>query len=423
MSQKVIGNTSGRVSDEDFKDAAKKNPKDFTRKRKMGFEELMLFMLMNFKCTAQSALRRFFSGLGVSLFMRQQSFSEARYKIRHEAFQELFHLTGETMVEELGNTWHGFRVLAFDGSKINLPSDDNLLAYFGANGRGAKSPQAQGSVCYDVLNDIVIDADIAPLATCERTLALSHIAHLVKTLPNEKKLAIFDRGYPSFDMIRTLEDNNFHYVMRVKKKFNSAIDSQTKTDGYVWLEKDVMTDGIKTKERIHTRVIKFMLDSGEQEVLITNITDRRLGKNAFKKLYFMRWPVEIKYDTVKNKLEVENFTARTVEGIKQDFFATMYLVNVAACCKYDAQAKIEVARCDKDNKYTYQANTNELIGVLKDRFIMAFTQDDSDKQMEIIRDIVDEISLYVVPKREGRSVPRNPNPRGVKFHHNRKSNC
>ena len=84
---------------------------------------------------------------------------------------------------------------------------------------------------------------------------------------------------------------------------------------------------------------------------------------------------------------------------------------------------IEAARLNKGNKYAYQANVNELIGVLKDRFTSAFIEDNPDKQMEAIRDIVDEISLYVVPIREGRSVPRNPRPRSVKFHHNRKSNC
>lgn len=415
LSQTVIGNTSSRVYETDFKDSSKKNPQDFTRFRKMSFEELVLFMLMNFKCTAQTALRRFFKDVGETVFMRQQSFSEARYKIRYQAFVELFHLTAEPMIEECSKSWHGFRVIAFDGSKVNLPADEDLSIHFGTNGRGAVSPQAQGSICYDVLNDIVIDADIAPLATCERSQALAHISHCAKILPDEKKLAVLDRGYPSFEMVEALIDNGFHYVMRVRKKFNRAIDAQTKNDGYVWLEKN--------GKRIHTRVIKFMLDSGDQEVLITNITDRRLGKNAFKKLYFMRWPIETKYDTVKNRLQVENFTARTVEGIKQDFFATMYLVNVAACCKYDAQAEIKAARADKGNKYTYQANMNELIGVLKDRFIMAFIEDCPDKQMETIRDIVDEIALYVVPIREGRSVPRNPNPRAVKYHHNRKSNC
>jgi len=127
LSQKTIGVTSSRVSDGSFKDSAKKSPEDFTRKRKMGFEELMIFMLMNFKCTAQTALRRFFGSLGVSMFMKQQSFSEARYKIRYEAFAELFHLTGETMLGELCKTWHGYRVIAFDGSKVNLPADEALL--------------------------------------------------------------------------------------------------------------------------------------------------------------------------------------------------------------------------------------------------------------------------------------------------------
>ena len=233
-------------------------------------------------------------------------------------------------------------------------------------------------------------------------------------LTNAKKLSIFDRGYASFDMIETLLENGFNFVMRVRKNFNRDIDSQTKSDGYVWIEKD--------GKLIHVRVIKFMIDSGEEETLITNITDKRLGKNAFKKLYFMRWPVETKYDIVKNKLQLENFTALKPEGIKQDFFATMYLANISACCKYDAKAAIVAARKDKDNKYSYQANTNELIGVLKDRFIFAFTQDDHDKQMEIIQGIVDEITRYVVPKRTGRSSPRNPHPRQVKYHHNCKFN-
>ena len=416
LSQKVIGITSDKVAEPNFMDSAKVSPKDFTRKRKMGFEELISFMLMNFKCTAQTALRRFFKDLGSDEFMRQQSFSEARYKIRYQAFVELFKLTVSPMLEDLQEFWHGYRVLGFDGSKINLPADGKLIEYFGANGRGAKSPQAQGSICYDVLNDIVIDADIAPLTTCERTLAKQHIEKVMnhERLADAKKLGLFDRGYASFDMVNTLCENGFSFVMRVKKKFNRDIDALDKSDGYVWLEKD--------GKRIHVRVIKFMLDSGEEETLITNITDKRLGKNAFKKLYFMRWPIETKYDIAKNKLQIENFTALKPEGIKQDFFATMYLANVAACCKHDAKAEIIADRKDKDNKYTYQANVNELIGVLKDRFIAAFTQDDSDLQIVIIKDIVDEITRYVVPKREKRSVSRNPNPRAVKFHHNRKFN-
>lgn len=71
-----------------------------------------------------------------------------------------------------------------------------------------------------------------------------------------------------------------------------AIDAQTHPAGFVWLEKN--------GKRIRVRVIKFKLDSGETETLITQITDKRMGIEAFKKLYFMRWPEETKYDLVKN---------------------------------------------------------------------------------------------------------------------------
>jgi hypothetical protein len=317
ISEKVIGLSSDEVHSGEFRDFAKKRSSDFTRKRKMSFEELVLFMLMSFKCTAQSALRRFFKDLGKGVKMKQQSFSEARYKIRVEAFIRLFLLTAEAMLPECRKTWHNYRVLAIDGSKITLPDDKALLEHFGGCGEGAKSPAAQASVLYDVLNDIVVDAGIVPLNKGERKLALAHINNCQNLMLDEKKLIIFDRGYASFELISALEERAMHYVMRVKKKFNKDIDAQTKSDGYVWLEQG--------GKRIHVRVIKFTLDSGEEEVLITNITDKRLGKNAFKKLYFMRWPVEIKYDVVKNKLELENFTTRTAEGIRQDFFAAMYL--------------------------------------------------------------------------------------------------
>ncbi|MCL1914644.1 MAG: hypothetical protein FWG10_12415 [Eubacteriaceae bacterium] len=99
------------------------------------------------------------------------------------------------------------------------------------------------------------------------------------------------------------------------------------------------------------RVVKFMLESGGMETLITNIWDKRLGKKAFKKLYFLRWPTEVKYDIAKNKLQLENFSAMTADGIKQDFFACMLLANLAAVAAADALHGICRARLLKSNKH------------------------------------------------------------------------
>ena len=93
----------------------------------MAFEEVILHILTSLKCSTVASLRRFFLNIGVMLSITQQSYSEARYKIRVEAFVELFDLTATTMLENTSNTWHGYRILAIDGSKIALPTDKLCL--------------------------------------------------------------------------------------------------------------------------------------------------------------------------------------------------------------------------------------------------------------------------------------------------------
>lgn len=415
LSEIIARITHSRIISDLYKNNARVNARDLTRKRKMPFEELILYMLQSLKCSTQSAFRRFFTQLAKPVTMKQQSLSEARQKLTAWAFWDLFMVTCKTMTEHCAKKWHNYRVYAIDGSKIALPSDKELAEHFGALGKDGTAPTAQGSILYDVLNDIVADAAIEPMSICERTLALSHLEVFDDIAQDDKKLIIFDRGYPSFELIDELETNSLFYVMRVKKKFNLDIDAQTSTSGYVWL--------FQNGKRIHVRVIKFKLDSGETETLITNIEDARLGKNAFKKLYFMRWPVETKYDIVKNKLQLENFSTRTVEGIQQDFFAHMYLANFAASCAIDVYEEITEVRNAKENKYQYKANMNELIGILKDRLVLVLVEDCPIKQSALIHVILDEIKGCVIPIRPERSTPRDSVPRNIKFHPNKKSNC
>lgn len=62
-----------------------------------------------------------------------------------------------------------------------------------------------------------------------------------------------------------------------------------------------------------------------EEILVTNLYDKSLKIRDFKELYFKRWDVEIKYDALKNGLEIENFSGVTRIAIEQDFYASIYL--------------------------------------------------------------------------------------------------
>jgi hypothetical protein len=145
----------------------------------------------------------------------------------------------------------------------------------------------------------------------------------------------------------------------------------------------------------------------------------------------MRRPVETSINIAKSKLDIECFTALKQEGIQQDFYAAMYLVNLVAAFKIDAQQAIDKERNDSDNKHTYKANTkceakrsaNEQIGVLKDHLIFALIEDDDDLRSSIINYISRQVKNHVIPCRNNRIVPRNPHPTAVKHHHYPKVNC
>ena len=413
----VIEASKKKIEGQEFLDAARKRSQDFTRKRKMPFPQLVLFMLNLVKSSIQTSMDSFFEMVGGDeMHMTQQSFSEARDKIRWEAFRELFRAIVAVVYTGFYVTWHGYRLTAVDGSKTQMPDDPVLRGYYGTLGKSGTAATAQASALYDVLNNILIDVQLEPVETDERVLALRHIEALCSMTSFRKECILFDRGYASFELINTMKARGISFVMRVRRKFNLSIDQLSEGDHSVILTK-------KGYEDIRVRVIKFMLPSGEEETLITDISDKRMGISEFKELYFKRWPIEIKYDEIKNKLAVENFSGRTLNAVRQDFFIAMYIANVIAVARWEAQVEVDDAREQKNNKYEYHVNVSHAVGVFKDRFILALLEPNPRLRRKKIGRILNLMSEHPAPTRPGRSFPRNPSPRKAKFRHNRKLNC
>ena len=412
----AIETSKSRIDDQGFLNSARKRPQDFTRDRKMPFNKLVLFMLNMVKCSIQTCLDRFFELTSQDdVHMTQQSFSEARQKINWEAFQDLFKTIVDHIYTGFDRNWHGFRVSAIDGTKIQLPDDKALREYYGTTGKGSTAVTAQASALYDIFNNVLIDAHMEPIGTDERVLAQRHIDALCELPSFGKELILFDRGYPSFELVEALKNSGISFLMRVRKKFNIEIDQLGEGDSSATLKQ-------KGHKDIHVRVIKFTLPSGEEETLITDLMDKRMGVKAFRGLYFKRWPIETKFDEIKNKLEVENFSGRTVNAVMQDFFITMYMTNIAAIACHEAQADVDKAHEQKNNKYDYHVNVNHAIGTLKDRFILAVLEPSPWIRRKKVSRILFLLAKHAVPTRPDRSIPRNPVPRKAKFRHNRKSN-
>jgi hypothetical protein len=397
------------VNDPKTLDKARKSPRFFTRKRKMDFPQLVYLLMNTINTSTQTALNRFFKNiLEESTHMSQQALSKARSHFDHSPFEGMFRKI-VSMRYSFGKKvrkWQGYQVMAVDGSAINLPNLPELLQIFGGSGRNADSPTAQASILLDVPNDFVIDACLERYGTSERKMALGHMDALKEYCPRGKKLLIFDRGYASLELILSLLERHFSFVMRVRAKWNTNVDNAvsgalvTLSDGTV------------------IRIIKLTLPSGETETLITNL--RRVKESEFMTLYFMRWPVETKYDIVKNKLALENFSGVSENAILQDFWVCALLANIVSVAKDEAGILVDEAREGKNNLHQHVPNTSDLVASLKDEFVSACLDSSSQKRNKRIASVIDEISRSVIPIRPGRSVPRTP-PRKSMFHFNAKS--
>ena len=386
-------------------------PQYFTRKRKLPFYALLKFLLSMHKTSTQSALGNFLERKGIT--MSQQALSKARSKFDHTPFLKLFNgirnaFYSSEYIDKL-HKFNGKFLIAIDGSDTALPNLPSLLKKFGGTGSKASSPTARMSIAYDILNDFIMEANFSPLNVSERDHAQNHIEQVGKIIDLKDSVFIMDRGYASQELIELLSKKSL-YLFRLRTKFNTEIDALPLGSHIITMYGDVKV-----------RIVKFTLPSGEIETLLTNLFD--LDESEFKDLYFRRWRIEVKYDVVKNKLEMPCFSGFSENVIMQDFWISMYLANMAAIAKNEADEKIKEQRLDKDNKYEYQANVNTLIGSMRDRLADAvFTRNPNQRQKKLER-IILEIQKSVVPIRpDDGNTPRLENPRKVKYHHNKRSN-
>lgn len=377
----------------------------FTRmgRSKMKFTDIILFILNFVKKSLQIELDDFFKNVHKGdVTITKQAFSQARRKVSPEAFIYLLDGVNKWFYNDTPfNKYRGYRLLAIDGTVLQLHNSENLREVFGyIENQNSKVARAQASALYDVENDMIIASKITHYKTGERAIAEEMITKMCE-LGTRNDLLLFDRGYPSRDFIQFIEEKQLKYLMRVSSGFLKVVVNAP--------DKDQVIEVKYKGNLLKMRVLKFELNSGVIETLITNIFDEDFSVADFKELYFKRWGIEVKYNEIKNKLQIENFTGETPIAIEQDFYATMYLSNMVALAKLDANEIIEEEYKNKGLKYEYKVNTNVLIGKLKNTLITMISINNPWKRSRMLKHIEEEIQRNVIPIRPDRSFERKEN--------------
>jgi hypothetical protein len=403
------------INDEEFKNQSRKSDKDFTRERKVGFVPLVRMLTRMIRKTTQLELdeyrETFMPESAEATSYTKQSFSEARQKLSPVAFTLLNDeiIRGFYEDDEF-KTYKGFRLLAIDGSIMELPNTRETqqeYGYVSSQKEGFQLARALSSHLYDVENKLAISTCLSRYDDSERKLAKQNIEKLLSFgqshIPN---LILFDRGYPSAEFILYLQQRGIRFLMRSQGSFYKEIANTATPDEIVKIEvtparaKALKKQGspIKTGTVIEVRVLKVELPTGEMETLLTDLHEDELKYEESKALYFKRWGIETRFNELKNKFQIENFSGEKPQLIEQDFYATVFLSNIASIFEQEAEAELKEKNQNKTLKYTeYRINKNILLGKLKNRLIEMMLEVDVEKRTVLYGRFLEELQRNIVP--------------------------
>lgn len=390
---------------------------DFSRTGKMSFTDYIYAIIQNTKSSLQVGLNAFFDAYKKeNIEYSKQAFSKGRQRIKVEAFQELFQAVVDKFYEKADLTsWNGYQLFGIDGTRLNLPCTDQLAELYGTQtSQGEPQVQALVSCIYDLLNGIIVDTRFAPCNSSERVAAKEMIAEFhVKNIENP--VFIMDRGYPSAELIDAIVSAGHKFVMRYSSEFLKSVKVQAE---------DTVIEHKFTKlnHSLKLRVLEIQLSNGEIEHLVTNILDSSISLDDFKWIYQKRWGIETKYNDVKNKLEIENFTGYSPKAILQDFYATMFLANLAGVLEYDLHEEIGAAHSKPENLYTYKMNIAMTISELKRTVVEMLSTSSKLKRERLYAEMTFRLTKAVIPVRPNRSSERAKKHKSIKYPNNSKRN-
>jgi hypothetical protein len=318
------------------------SPTAFTRNTKMGFFDILMFMLTKGENNTSMELNNYCETIGINSISRQ-AYSLSRKQINPLIIKHL----GEWYIKQIYEsrefkTYKSYILLAIDGCLLDLPWIDELKEEYGGkvdkNGE-VEAIKARSSGLYDVLNNLMVNLEIEPFKVSEKVLGFQNIENLQKILPDEKILIIFDRYYASFEFFNYLLDSNINFIFRLKKSaYQYEIEKMTTNDENIEIK---ITDGrinhikdqnlknkLKNRDKFNLRVTKIILDSGEEELLISNLTYEEFSYNEIKELYNKRWKIETSYDKLKNSFKIEKITGKSKLTVEQDFYSQILAYNM-----------------------------------------------------------------------------------------------
>lgn len=396
-----------------------KNPNvDFTRVRKLGFKDLMRFLItMQSGTTGHELLKYFdFSADVIS----NSGFIQQRHKLLPAAFRHLMISFNSHFPFKL---YRGkYQLIACDGCEFYIarnPDDPDTYHPNRENTRGHN--MLHTTSLFDLINKRYLDCEIKPGRLKNEFRAICDFAD--RHPKGGNPVFIGDRGFSCYNFYAHAIENNIFFLIRAKdintkrylglKTLPEFLDtgveliltrSQSKKNRmrsdldaqYRFIPKDVGFDYIEhgsgDEYPLSLRIVRFEVAEGIYENLITNLPFDEVSANELKQWYNLRWGIETSFRHLKHTIGTDNFHSKIVANIELEIWARMILFNFCAIIA------MHVVVCKKNAKYVYQVNFSMAMKICH-HFIRLRERDPPP-------DVVGLIGSFTLPIRPGRSFYR-----------------
>ncbi len=256
------------------------------------------------------------------------AFCQARMKIEPQLVRRLLHESVDRFDAQHGQDFRlkGHRVVACDGSKVNVRRSDELFDALGTP-KGGHCPQMLLSTLYDVLSGVPLEVSVAPTDCSERAELVSMLDQL---RPGD--ILVLDRGYPSFEIFKELRRRGIHFVIRnpVACTFKAVerFLGEGKVDGSGLFPNTESPD--RTEEALTLRIHVTRRDNLPPLILISDLCPEKFSGLELEEIYHLRWAVEELYKLGKGEYAGQGqFHAMTLDGLKQEVYAFALYITIA----------------------------------------------------------------------------------------------
>ena len=421
--EKFVEDTKERINENDFIIVCRISERDFTRKRKVMPTDIINYELNKKGLTSKMEIRKFNKISDVDGISSSGMFQQ-REKLNPDAFKVLTNMNLKTFYHEYKKdvkTVNGYVVKAVDGSDFEVPNTKIARKLY--NGKlQDQCARVTVSTGYDVLNKYTLDTVVKEYNHSEIDMFLEHEKTITDNnlLGDFKSITTADRNYKNLSLFYNYIKKDIKFVFRISASVYKNEICQMKSNdeiieiGYeynrlkYYKESDPeLYEYLKNENKIEVRCVKIVLDTGEVEYLLTNLSKDEFTYDQINELYRLRWKIEVNYKHLKNNLKIECITSGKMQLIKQDIYSQILVANILQAFINDSDENIEQDKY----KHKHKTNKNMAIGIFKDDFINILLEDDASKRSRMTSILMDEIRKYTLPEIPDRKNPRKNNPK------------